>query len=94
MLAILHSLGMFIADLFRARGRLEAENLLLRHQLNLALRQASSRPRLRGSDRALLVWVVRLWPSLLDAVQVVSARNNSSLASRWISKLLAVEISE
>jgi hypothetical protein len=94
MLAILHSLGMFIADLFKARGRLEAENLLLRHQLNLALRQASSRPRLRGSDRALLVWVVRLWPSLLDAVQVVSARNNSSLASRWISKLLAVEISE
>jgi hypothetical protein len=94
MLAILHALGMFIADLFKARGRLEAENLLLRHQLNLALRQASSRPRLRGSDRALLVWVVRLWPSLLDAVQVVSARNNSSLASRWISKLLAVEISE
>jgi hypothetical protein len=94
MLAILHSLGMFIADLFKARGRLEAENLLLRHQLNLALRQASSRPRLRGNDRALLVWVVRLWPSLLDAVQVVSARNNSSLASRWISKLLAVEISE
>ena len=71
MLAILHALGMFIADLFKSRSRLEAENLLLRHQLNLALRQASSRPRLRGSDRALLVWVVRLWPSLLDAVKIV-----------------------
>jgi transposase InsO family protein len=71
MLAILHALGMFIADLFKSRSRLEAENLLLRHQLNLALRQASSRPRLRGSDRALLVWMVRLWPSLLDVVQVV-----------------------
>jgi len=71
MLAILHALGMFIADLFKSRSRLEAENLLLRHQLNLALRQASSHPRLRGSDRALLVWVVRLWPSLLDVVQVV-----------------------
>src|ERR1700740_1494803 len=71
MFAILHALGMFIADLFKSRSRLEAENLLLRHQLNLALRQASSHPRLRGSDRALLVWVVRLWPSLLDVVQVV-----------------------
>jgi hypothetical protein len=71
MLAILHALGMFIADLFKSRSRLEAENLLLRHQLNLALRQVASRPRLRGSDRALLVWVARLWPSLLDVVQVV-----------------------
>ena len=71
MLAILHAPGMFIADLFKSRSRLEAENLLLRHQLNLALRQAFSHPRLRGSDRALLVWVVRLWPSLLDVVQVV-----------------------
>jgi hypothetical protein len=36
MLAILHALGMFIADLFKSRSRLDAENLLLRHQLNLA----------------------------------------------------------
>jgi hypothetical protein len=43
-------------------------------QLNLALRQASSRPRLRDSDRALLVWVVRLWPSLLDVVQIVQPK--------------------
>jgi hypothetical protein len=48
---------------------LAAENLLLRYQLNLALRQAPCRPRLRGSDRALLVWMVRLWPSLLDVVR-------------------------
>src|SRR4029453_7502125 len=37
MLAILHSLGMFIVDLFKSRGRLEAENLFLRHQLSIAL---------------------------------------------------------
>ena len=66
MLAILYALGMFVADLFKSRSRLEAENLFLRHQLNLALRQKPPRIRLQGSDRALLVWMVRLWPSLLD----------------------------
>ena len=71
MLAILYALGMFVADLFKSRGRLEAENLFLRHQLTLALRQKPPRIRLRGSDRALLVWMIQLWPSLLDAVQVV-----------------------
>src|SRR5271169_375687 len=71
MFAILHALGMFVADLFKSRCRLEAENLLLRHQLTIALRWAPPRLRLLGSDRALLIWITRLWPSLLDAVQVV-----------------------
>ena len=57
MLAILYALGMFIVDLFKSRSRLEAENLFLRHQLNLALRQKPPRVRLLGSDRALLVWI-------------------------------------
>ena len=65
------ALGMFVADLFKSRCRLEAENLLLRHQLTIALRRAPPRFRLLGSDRALLIWMTRLWPSLLDAVQVV-----------------------
>jgi hypothetical protein len=76
MFAILHALGMFVADLFKSRYRLEAENLFLRHQLNIALRSAPPRRlRLRGSDRALLAWMTRLWPSLLAAAQVDLARN-------------------
>jgi hypothetical protein len=71
MFAILYALGMLLADLFRSRARLEAEILLLWHQLNLALRHAPPRFRLRGGDRAFMVWMVRLWPSLLDVVQVV-----------------------
>jgi transposase InsO family protein len=71
MFAILYALGMFVADLFKSRCRLEAENLLLRHQLTIALRRAPPRLRLRGSDRALLISMTRLWPSLLGAVQVV-----------------------
>jgi len=71
MFAILHALGMFVADLFKSRIRLEAENLLLRHQLSIALRRKPLRLRLRGSDRALLVCMTRIWPSLIGAVQVV-----------------------
>jgi len=71
MIAILHTLGMFAVNLFKSQSRLEAENLLLRHQLSIAMRQAPPRLRLRGSDRALLVWMTRLWPNLLYAVQVV-----------------------
>ena len=65
------ALGMFVVDLFKSRSRLEAENLFLRHQLNIALRRAPPRFRLDGSDRALLVWMTKLWPSLLSATQVV-----------------------
>jgi transposase InsO family protein len=71
MFAILHALGMFVADMFKSRRRLEAENLFLRHQLNIALRRAPPRLRLHGSDRALLVWITRIWPNLLDLSQVV-----------------------
>ena len=71
MFAILHALGMFVVDLFKSRNRIEAENLFLRHQLNIALRRAPPLLRPRGSDRALLVWMTRLWPSLLSATQVV-----------------------
>jgi hypothetical protein len=70
MFVILHGLGMFVADMFKSRRRLEAENLFLRHQL-IALRRAPPRLRLHGSDRALLVWITRIWLNLLDLSQVV-----------------------
>jgi hypothetical protein len=57
MFAILHALGMFIADMFKSQRRLEAENLFLRQQLNIALRRAPPRHRLRGSHRTLLIWM-------------------------------------
>jgi transposase InsO family protein len=71
MLAILYLLGTFVANLFTSRRRLEVENLFLRHQLNIALRRTPHRLRLRGSDRALLVWMTWLWPSLLGLSHIV-----------------------
>src|SRR5436309_5539501 len=93
MLAILRSLGTFIIDLFKSRCRLEAENLFLRHQLTIALRRVPPRLRLRGSDRALLVWMTRLWPSLLGSARVVEPatilrwhRAGFSIYWRWKSR--------
>jgi hypothetical protein len=90
MLPVLHSLGMFIVDLFKSRRRLEAENLFLRHQLSIALRRAPPRLRPRGSDRALLVWMTRLWPSLLGAGG--STGDDSEVAPRGLQGDLALEI--
>jgi hypothetical protein len=52
MFAILHALGMFVADLFKSRSWLEADNLFLRHQFAIALRRAPPRLRPRSGDRA------------------------------------------
>jgi transposase InsO family protein len=71
MLAVLHTLWIFVVDFFKPRWRLQAENLFLRHQLGIALRRAPARFCLRSSDRVLLVWMTRLWPSLLAAARVV-----------------------
>ena len=71
MFTIPYALGMLVADLFKSRTRLEAENLFLRHQLNIALRRAPPRLRLRGSDRALLILMTMLWPRLLGIAQLV-----------------------
>ena len=87
MLAILHLLAMFVADLFKSRRRLEAENLFLRHQLTIALRRAPPRLRLHGSDRALLVWITWIWPNLLDLSQVVKPRRRSFAGIALGSKL-------
>ena len=71
MFAIVYLLGTFIADLFKSRRRLEVENLILRHQLNIILRRQPQRLRLRGSDRALMIWMTRRWPNLLALARVV-----------------------
>src|SRR5437588_2136360 len=71
MFAIIYLLGTFIADLLKSRRRLEVENLFLRHQLNIILRRPPQRRQLHNSDRALLVWMTRVWPSQVGLARVV-----------------------
>src|SRR6266567_7147824 len=56
---------------FKTRARLEAEIVLLRHQLNVLRRRVPSKPTLAVADRLLFVWLHRLFPSLLNAITIV-----------------------
>jgi hypothetical protein len=54
---------------FKTQARLEAEIVLLRHQLSVLRRQRQPlRPKLVVADRLLFVWLYRLFPSVLNAV--------------------------
>jgi transposase InsO family protein len=93
MTAILLTLWLFVVDLFKSRSRLQAENLFLRHQLNIALRRAPSRIRLSGSDRALLVLITKLRPNLVGMARLVQPetilrwhRTGFRLFWRWKSR--------
>ena len=61
-----------LCDFFKPRPRLEAEILILRHQLNV-LQQRTPRRRLhlRWIDRALFIWLYRHYPRILDAMSIV-----------------------
>jgi transposase InsO family protein len=48
MILVLRTLAIIVANLFKSRQRLEAENLWLCHQLNVALRRCPERLRLSG----------------------------------------------
>src|SRR5215470_1914824 len=54
-----------------SQARLQAEILFLRQQLLVLRRTSRSSARLRNIDRLILVWLYRLFPSLLDALAVV-----------------------
>ena len=71
MVAFLTQLLLAIRSRFSRRARLEAENLILRQQLIVLRRQHPRRVRLWNIDRLLLVWLYRLYPSLLDSIIVV-----------------------
>jgi hypothetical protein len=53
------------------RARITAENLLLRHQLNIARRHGPKRVQFSNWDRWGLVWVYRIVPDALNAVSLV-----------------------
>jgi hypothetical protein len=71
MVVFLTQLLLAIRSQFTRRARLEAENLLLRQQLIVLQRKSPRRVRLWNIDRLLLVWLYRLYPSLLDAIIIV-----------------------
>src|ERR1700722_11502766 len=56
---------------FRSRVLLEAENTILRHQLNVLRRQSPTRPTFGMLDRLIFAGLYRLAPKLLGALAIV-----------------------
>jgi transposase InsO family protein len=80
---------------FRSRVSLEAENTILRHQLNVLRRQSPKRPTFGMLDRLIFAGLYRLAPKVLGALAIVKPetvikwhRAGFRLYWRWKSKAL------
>jgi hypothetical protein len=60
-----------LLGLFRSKTSLEAENLALRHQLNVLRRTSPRRPVFSNFDRMIFVCLYRTAPRILDALTIV-----------------------
>jgi hypothetical protein len=95
MFAIAFLFVRVLCDGFKARRRLEAEILVLRHQLNVLQQRAPRRLYLTWADRALFVWLYRGFPRILDAITILRPetivrwhRKGFSAFWRWKSRPL------
>ena len=60
-----------ITAIFRSRTALQAEILILRHQLNVLRRKSSKRVALSSVDRLVFVGLYRLAPKVLEALTIL-----------------------
>jgi transposase InsO family protein len=93
MIAFLILLLHVLVSPFKTQARLEAEIVLLRHQLSVLRQRLPSRPKLTVADRLLFVWLYRLFPSVLNAVTIIQPetvvrwhRTGFRLYWRWKSR--------
>jgi len=61
-----------VVGLFRSRMALQAEILVLRHQLNVLQRKSPKRVALGNIDRVVLVGLYRLAPKVLEALKIIT----------------------
>src|SRR4030081_843057 len=71
MIAFLSLLLHVVVSPFKTKARLEAEIIMLRHQLTVLRRRFPSKPKLAVPDRLLFVWLYRLFPLVLNAITIV-----------------------
>ena len=71
MLGMVELLWDWLVSLVKSRRRLQAENLVLRHQLNILRRRAPRRMWLSSANRLPFVWLYRLCPAVVDAVAII-----------------------
>jgi hypothetical protein len=71
MFALLCFVLAVLASPFKSRSRLEAENAVLRHQLNVLLRKVQGRVRFTNGDRWFFIQIYRWCPSILQVLTIV-----------------------
>jgi hypothetical protein len=71
MIALLCFLLIVFASLSKSKGRLEAENAALRHQLIVLQRKVRGRIQLTNGDRLFLIQLYRWFPSVLKAITLI-----------------------
>jgi hypothetical protein len=93
MIAFLSLLLHVVLSPFKTKARLEAEIIMLWHQLNVLRQRVPSKPKLTVADRLLFVWLYRLFPSVLNAVTIIQPetiirwhRTGFRLYWRWKSR--------
>jgi len=68
---LLNLIRWVLLGLLRSRSSIEAENLALRHQLNVLRRRSPKRPVLRNFDCLIFIYLYRIAPRILDALTIV-----------------------
>ena len=81
-----------LIGLFRSRAALEAEILVLRHQLNILRRQSPKRVAFNSIDRLVFIALYRLAPAVLEALTIVRPETLIRWHRHRLSRLLALEI--
>ena len=92
MMAIAFLFLRMLGDCFKSRQRLEAEILVLRHQLNVLQQRAPRRVHLQWASRALFIWLYRCCPRILDAITIVRPETVVRWHRMGFCRLLAMEV--
>src|SRR5882672_7457160 len=93
MIAFLIQFLHVVVSPFRTKAQLEAEIIMLLHQLTVLRRRFPSKPKLAVADRLLFVWLYRLFPLVLNVATIVQPetiirwnRKGFRLYWRWKSR--------
>ncbi len=74
MISVTRLVLLQILACLKSRAELGAENLMLRHQVDILLRSSPKPVRTTSVDRLRFVWLYRLWPMSIQAVMIVQPK--------------------
>ena len=84
MIPLLRLLLYIVISPFKTKARLEAEVIMLRHQLNVMRRRIPSNPKFTVVDRLLFIWLYRLAVAIAQPETIIRwHRTGCRLYWRW-----------